>query len=281
MDAHIDWLSFTLDRKESIVSVAQLDHEAKELLRRLSNEHRSYIYDGQGFDRCGGRAPYSLSLARADGGVRVFGGGPQTGVLYELSGRACEGLRTGDAARSFLAPIVDRITRLDYAVDIRTETRPAVFANARSHQGFRSLSFIQSATGETVYVGSPKSDRFCRVYRYNPPHPRSALLRVEFVFRRQLAKDAARALLSAPNDETFVAQLGNTYGWTHPIWKPGEQTNERLKASIITRADEDTVSWLYKQVAPAMRRLIDQEALDLTAFLEFVLTGKKSDDADV
>lgn len=250
----------------------QLDQEARELLRRTSNEHKAYIYDGQGFDRCGGRAPYSFALARADGGVRIFGGGPQTGVLYELSGRACEGLRSAAAAASFLAPIVDRITRMDYAIDIRADTRPSVFANARSHGGFRSISFIQSSTGETVYIGSPKSDRFCRVYRYNPPHPRSALIRIEFVFRRRLAKDAARALLVASSEPFFVAQLGNTYGFTHPIWSPGERTDERVKASILTRADEDTVSWLYKQVAPAVRRLLAQEALDLADWLEYIMS---------
>jgi len=272
VDGHIDWLSFTLDRKEPIVSVMGLDQEARELLRRTSNEHKTYIYDGQGFDRCGGRAPYSFALARADGGVRLFGGGPQTGVLYELSGRACEGIRSGAAAASFITPIVDRITRMDYAVDVRCETRPSVFANARTHQGFRSISFIQSSTGETVYVGSPKSDRFCRVYRYNPPHPRNALIRIEFVFRRKLAKDAARALLNAPNEPHFVAQLGNTYGWSHPIWQPGEKTDERVKASILTRADEDTVAWLYKQVAPAVRRLLSQDALDLAHWLEYIMS---------
>jgi len=277
VDGHIDWLSFTLDRKEPVVSVMQLDHEARELLRRVSDEHKAYIYNGQGFERCGGRAPYSFALARADGGVRVFGGGAQTGVLYELSGRACEGLRTADAASRFLAPIVERITRMDYAVDIRCNSRPSVFANARAHGGFRSISFIQSATGETVYVGSPKSDRFCRVYRYNSPHPRSALLRVEFVFRRRLAKDAARALLNAPNEPFFVAQLGNTYGWNHPEWKPGEKTDERVKAAILTRADEDTIAWLYKQVAPAIRRLLAQDAIDLADFLEHVYSAGKND----
>lgn len=276
MDSHIDWISFTLDRKEPISNSYGLDNEARELLRRISNEHKSYIYDGQGFEPCGGRPPYRYALGRADAGVRVFGGGPQTGVLYELSGRACEGIRGFDAASGFLSPIVERLTRLDIACDLRTDTRPNKFANARSHKGFRSISFIQSDSGETVYVGSPKSDRFCRVYRYNPPHPRSALLRVEFVFRRGLARDAARSLLSAASFAQFVAILGNTYGWSHAEWQPHYQTDERLKVAVVTRGNEDTVRWLYTQVVPAIRRLMAEGALDLTDFLETVYRPQES-----
>lgn len=276
MDKHIDWVSFTLDRKENISSVAELDYEAKELLRRVSYEHKSYIYNGQGFDRCTGRAPYTFALARDDQGVRVFGGGPQTGVLYELAGRACEGLRDHQSAVAFLSPILERITRLDYAIDVRTITRPALFSNARNHKGFRSLSYIQSDTGETAYVGSPKSDRFCRVYRYNPPHPRSDLLRIEFVFRRGLARDAAKSLCLAQSAESFTAALGNTYGWNHQDWQPGLTTDERLRVPVVTRGNEDTVAWLYKQVAPAMKRLIQEEAFDLSAFLEFVFGNEEN-----
>lgn len=272
MDKHIDWLSFTLDRKESIVSIAGLDQEARELLRRISNEHKSYIFDGSCFDRCAGRAPYTFAMGRNDNGVRIYGGGPQTGVLYELSGRACEGLRSHSAACAFVSPIIERVTRIDYAVDVRCATRPTVFCNARSHKGFRSLSYIQSDTGETVYVGSPKSDRFCRVYRYNPPHPRAELLRIEFVFRRGLAKAAAQSLFDAQSDEVFAATLGNTYGWIHPVWKPAVQTDERLRAPIVTRHSDETVTWLYKQCAPALARKLKEEALNLPDFLEYVLS---------
>lgn len=254
------------------MSIAQLDYEAKELLRRVSNDHKTYIYNGSGFDRCGGRAPYSFSLARDDHGVRVFGGGPQTGVLYEVAGRACEGLRTHASACKFLSPIVERITRLDYAVDVQCDTRPAHFSDKRSHKGFRSISYIQSDTGETVYVGSPKSDRFCRVYRYNKPHPRHNLLRVEFVFRRGLARNAAQSLCRAQSAQDFTSMLGNTYGWTHPVWRPGVVTDERLRVPIVTRHSDDTVAWLYKQCAPALAKKLKEEAIDLPAFLEYVLS---------
>lgn len=254
------------------MSVSQMVDEAKELLRRVSSEHKAYIFDGSSFDNCGGRAPYRFAVARDDQGVRLFGGGSQTGILYELAGRACEGLRTHAAAKQFLSPILERITRLDYACDVRCDTRPSVFSNARSHKGFRSVSYIQSDTGETSYIGSPKSDRFCRVYRYNPPHPRHHLLRIEFVFRRGLARDAAKSLCLAEGDATFAAALGNTYGWTHPVWQPGAATDERLKVPVTQRTSDGTVAWLYKQCAPALAQKIKEDAINLPDFLEFVLS---------
>jgi len=166
---------------------------------------------------------------------------------------------------------------MDYAVDVRSDVRPAVFANDRKHQNFRAISYIKSDTGETVYIGSPKSDRFARVYRYDKPHPRAELLRIEYVFRRDLAKASAHAFLTAASEQTFIAQLGNTWGFNHPVWEPGAVTDERLRAPIVSREEQDTVRWLYVQVAPALRRLIDHHAINVNDWWEYVLRG--DDDA--
>lgn len=270
MDAHIDWLSFSLPTNRKISSVNELYHVAKAELRRISHAHETYLFDGTSFDRCSGRAPFTDSMARLDHGLRIYGGGPLQIVSYELSGRACEGIRGYTASSEFLAPIVGCISRLDCAVDIRTDTSPSAFSNKRGHKGFRNISYISSDTGTTVYIGSPKSDRFCRCYRYNKPHPRHELLRVEFVFRGGLAKAAGKALLEAGGWDVFTSQLGNTWGFIHPIWKPRFQTDERLKSPKLARGDEKTEVWLYKQVAPAIQRLLKETEFDLSAWLEYV-----------
>lgn len=272
VDTNIDWLSFTRVAPRKIEQAAELYHIARRELRSISNEHEAYIFDGTGFDRCASRPPFSYALERLDHGVRIYGGGPLDLISYEISGRACEGIRGYANASEFLAPIVGNLTRLDCASDIAAATRPSEFSNQRSHKGFRNISFISSDTGETVYVGSPKSDRFCRCYRYNPPHPRSGLLRVEFVFRKGLAKSAGEALINAGSWEVFTSQLGNTWGFTHPVWQPGNQTDERLKSPKLARGDEKTEVWLYKQVAPAIQRLLKETEFDLTAWLEFVFS---------
>lgn len=267
MQGHIDWLSFTRPSEAVCDDHANLYYIARDMLKGISNEHETYLFNGTGFDVGVGRPPYRYALERDDRSVRLFGGGHLANILCECTGRACEGLRGYQSSASFIAPIVDNLTRLDFAVDIRTEIRPSAFANERDVKSFRSVSYISSGTGETVYIGSPKSDRFARVYRYNKPHPRSADLRVEFVFRRGLAKAAGRALLDAGNFEKFSASLGRTWGWTHEIWHTPYKDAEKLKTPMMTRADADTIAWLYKSVRPAIRRVLASGALDLDDFL--------------
>lgn len=274
MDTHIDWLSFT--RKELLAprTAMELYLTAKQKLKELGDDAEILFFDGQGFEPTGGRAPYRVAIAREDHGSRIHGSSHTDTILYELSGRGCEPLRDSKRAASVLGSIHESITRLDVAADIITFTSPSDFANSRSHDRFRSISFIRSATGETVYVGSAKSDRFCRIYRYNDPHPRAHLLRVEFVFRRGLARDAALQLSQTEDWSEYLGKLGNTYGFNHESWQPGSRTDERLIAPIIERKDADTVHWLYAQVVPAVRRLMQSGALDVTDWLEYIYSDR-------
>lgn len=270
MDAHIDWLSWTLPVTAEPVDIHDLKTEARIQLKGISNGHYDYCFDGQAFDQAPGRAPYRYSLQRGDGGFRVFGVSHTHTVLYELSGRGCEGLVTREDQQTFAHILMERFTRIDYAVDIRCETDPMEFCDNSEPGHFRSRSDIRSDTGTTCYVGSPKSGRFARIYRYNPPHPRADLLRCEFVFRGKLARAFARDLCSTLDQQELVARLGNTYGFLHPVWQPGVETDEKVLAPHSSKKEQDTVRWLYKQVVPAMRRMLKSGALNMTDFLEVV-----------
>jgi len=267
---HVDWLSFTLKEYQEPRTAMQLYKFADIQLRKVGEHVREVIFNKQGFDPCGGRAPYRVAIARNDAGARIYGSSHTETILFEISGRGCEALRSSENARIFLGSILDGITRLDVAIDIPSSVRPNQFCNSREHEKFRSISFIRSSTGETVYVGSPKSDRFCRVYRYNPPHPRAHLLRVEFVFRRKLARAAAESYCKTENEQDFIGSLGNTYGFNHEIWQPRTVTDERLRVPVQERKDSDTVAWLYRSVAPALRRLMDTGTFDIVEFLDYV-----------
>lgn len=251
-------------------NVQELYHITRRALRGLSDEHESWIFNGQGYDRASRIGTFDLCLSRDDSGVRLAGRGPSKRILVEASGRACDAIREPELSRTIVSSLLESITRMDYAVDIRTGTVPSEFVNARGHKAFRTLSYIQSDTGTTAYVGSPKSDRFARVYRYNPPHPRSELLRVEFVFRRGMARAAATQYCQQNSNRNFLSRLGNTWGWKHRDWQPDEQSNEKLEVPSVDRKTEDTIAWLYKQVAPAMRRVLQSGGFDMADFLERV-----------
>lgn len=270
MDTHVDWLSFTLPTSAEPDMAADLYLIAKHLLTQVSEAHRDYIFNGIMFEPSVGRAPFRYCLEREDYGVRIYAGGHVEYVLVEITGRACEGLREFESFAGFVMPIAENLTRLDIAVDVRCDVRPTEFTNKRDGKAFRSVSYIKSDDGETVYIGSSKSDRFCRVYRYNQPHPRADTLRVEYVFRRGLASSTARFIVGSKGWGAFAAAAGNTYGWKHPVYRPGEASTEKLTAQIVTKAADKTTFWLYRQVAPALARMVQKEGFDLTSWLEEV-----------
>ena len=270
MDGHVDWLTWTMRPKMPVQSVTEVYDRARTQLKGLSHEHEKIFFDGQGFDRSPRISNFDLCLAREDRAATIGGCGPQGHMLFQLSGRGCDALRNVALSRRFVREVALLLSRFDYAVDIRTKTTPRAFVNVRWHKNFRTLSYIRSDSGETAYVGSTKSDRFVRVYRYREPHPRADLLRIEFVFRRAHARAAAELYCEQENDAKFLAKLGNTYGWKHPDWTPGIQTDERISAPTVDRHTEDTIAWLYKQVAPAMRRVMASGGFDMTDFLSTV-----------
>ena len=270
MQAKIDWVSFSLPLETDILSPDDLFQVADFKLQALGSGWYEQAKRRGICEHVNGRAPYRFALASADGGLRIFGGGPTETILYEFSGRGCDGMDDYAATSRLLSRVAERITRLDYAVDVRTGALPSDVSNACDTGHFRSISQIKSDTGETVYLGSPKSDRFSRIYRYNPPHPRHELIRLEFVFRRALAKSASQHYVNAGSWASFTALCGNTWGITHPIWQPEVETDERLTTESRSKASDKTVHWLYKQVAPALRRLIREDAISIADFLEHV-----------
>jgi len=270
VDGHVDWLTWTMKPNVAVESIRETYDRARQVLRSVSHEHESFAFDGQGFDRAARRHNFDLCLQRSDNGFFIGGRGPEGYMLFDATGRACDAIREPGQSHRIVSEISECLTRFDYAVDISCATSPSEFVNSRSHKAMRTIAFTRSDTGETAYVGSRKSDRFVRVYRYNPPHPRHHLLRVEYVFRRGMARAAAKEYCQQEGDEVFLSKLGNTYGWSHPVYQPGVTSDERVAAPSVDRHTEDTIAWLYKQVAPAMARVMKSGGFDMADFLDRV-----------
>lgn len=271
----VDWWSFTLPNHLEPITANDLIKIARIKLDERYKKLGEAVMGNQTFDRVPGRAPFRLCVANGDRTVRIFGGG-RAGetILYELSGRGCDRLGSIDNARTYIGGFVERTSRLDIACDMDSPTRPITFTDKRNPTHFKSKSVIESKSGETVYIGSPKSHRYCRVYRYNHPHPRHKLLRAEFVFRKRLARAAARDFVETKETDRYVAELGNTFGFAHPDWQPKSTTMSKLSVPHVSRKDEDTIAWVYASVVPALKRLVKDGAIDMAEFLsaEFGIT---------
>lgn len=201
-----------------------------------------------------GRRPFTRSFHSALGGFTAFYSPTLPYSLIEFTGEGCRQLRRSEQLSNIIRDFRDNITRIDIATDIETNTRPTDFALMRDSKRFKSFGVEKSESGETYYVGSKTSDRFARVYRYEPPHPRAHLLRVEVVLRDDNAKMIAREL-GRSSLSSIVSSLGNTFGWSHPVWN--EKRNDApMRAAPRDVGQGKTERWLFTSVIPAIERLL-------------------------
>jgi len=203
------------------------------------------------------RAPYTDAWTIPNGFITLFASPNLTHCCVEISGQGCEALISKGLLHKVLELCADRVTRIDVASDIATQARPTEFVAKVNHERMRTSGHVVSDTGETFYVGSKSSDRYARVYRYNEPHPRAHLLRIEHVFRREYAKVVAKEITES-GIERVSYSAGQAFGWAHQSWQP--QADEGVELSIIKAEPTmgGTVFWLIKSVAPAFKRLVEK-----------------------
>ena len=174
-------------------------------------------------------------------------------TLIQISGKGMELFRNDNRDLELLSDWKDRVTRIDIATDIITDLEAEDFAKCRGTSRLKDGGHHPSDTGITWYIGSRSSDRFARVYRYNPPLPRSDRVRIEFQLNDDQAKHAAPGILSkglvAYRDELFRVAAFN-----HPLL---EYNPNGIKAPSAPRLSSKggTALWLYQAVLPALRRL--------------------------
>jgi len=206
------------------------------------------------------RAPYTDAWKIDEEGITLFASPTLTHCCVEVSGMGCERLIERGILDVVLARCSERITRIDIASDIETDVMPLEFVGQVNKKRMRASGYQKSESGETCYVGSQKSERYARVYRYNKPHPRAHLLRVECVFRKDYAKAVARACLVF--DYAAIASAsGEAFGWAHPVWEVVQNTVVDISLPSVGRNEQNTVYWLVHSVAPAFKKLCESGAI--------------------
>ena len=193
-------------------------------------------------------------------------------VLVEHTGAGCDLLEENGVLLETLKRVRGRITRLDLALDIHTDVTPSDFVAKRGVSKTTARGTQVSKSGATEYIGSRKSDRTCKVYRYFGKHPRSHLLRIEYTYRKEQANIAAAAVMQLGLDET-MKRAGTQYAWEHPCYDLTSSKN--IPAWRPERRSGKTVSWVYSQCIPAMQRLINEGVLTLDEILDEIKDGLK------
>jgi len=258
MRSHIDWLTFTLTPRwmEQTADDHYSAQLANALFYDLGADVAGGVFAGEWEKLEHGRAPYKDAWTIAASGITIFATEGLHHFCVEISGAGCERLLEIQAMRGLLEKVRERVTRIDIACDIETATRPPDFVAVVNKKRMRSSGYQKSAQGETCYVGSKTSDRYARVYRYEEPHPRAALLRVEHVFRREQAKTIAAGICEHGVDECARA-AGEVFGWAHQNWQPDLRGDFVAPSVSAERKGGGSVFWMVNQVAPAFKRLVE------------------------
>jgi len=266
----IDWLGFTLPIASDATSIGEGAQIAYSYISTLDPELAKFIMDGQQFDPCQTRAPYRYGFAREDHGVFVYCGSNTGTLLVELTGRVMSTVRDFETVQRMIGAVRLRVTRIDVSIDMLTDARPFDFAQRRTGKRSTGRGHLVSSSGETFYIGSMSSDRYCRCYRYEPPHPRSHLLRAEVVHRRRMAKGLAEAFTTATGWGSLEAYVGEIYQFQHPAWRIGMDDGLTVSTVRPEVGNGQRVAWLYKQVAPAIKKAVEEGTLDWDEFVGFI-----------
>jgi hypothetical protein len=282
----VDWLSFTVpgDATIPIMTMGQEIAHALSIVREHPglwvfqpitdwlNKPQDAPQDPlEGLQLAKARFPYKNSLKTPDGGLRLFFDRMHDHVLVEVSGQGCERLRTYHSLSDCLVAGVENLTRIDLAVDVKTDMSPLEAFDCLPDNRWRSNGHQQSDTGTTVYIGSQRSDRFARVYRYNPPHPRSNFLRFEMVFRRKQAINVGHETLRQGVEKT-CRSAGAVFDFQHcPVFPQGDAAPLSAWRAERTRAKSER--WFYAQVVPAVRRMLDDGTLTKFEVAAAILGG--------
>jgi len=264
----IDWLSFTLPIGEGEpIAPRRMVENIATTVYDFSPVVFAGIFGDHKYEQRKGRAPYSIGYGRSDAGCYIFCHPVLPHFLIELTGQGCSALSNDCDPLEFLRAVAPRLTRIDIASDMLCNTNPLEFAALRNDGRFKSHSEFVSESGTTAYVGSRTSNRYARVYRYNPPHERAHLLRAEHVLKAEDAKATAHQILSAGLPAVTVA-LGEAFGWTHADWTPKDVQAAELKAWRPERHAGKTLFWLNCAVAPALVRLARETGFDVQEWLK-------------
>jgi len=264
--AHIDWISIVGRRRvdEKDWSTTDAYVTASDWLYDLCPIFREAVGSPVHWQVVKPRAPYSYAR-RSDDCTRTLYVHPlSTHFTFEMSGAYCHKIPA--LMPTLLHDFAGYFSRIDLAVDMETTVTPVEFDAAVDAPRIETRSVMQSSTGQTVYIGSRTSERFARVYRYFPPHPRAGLLRAEFQLKGGYANALAEKVSEGVTLESLASGLGKHFGFTHACWST-RHVPQALHVQSHAQSGA-TIQWLTSTVAPLLRRMNREGKLDVEMWFE-------------
>lgn len=250
---HLDWLSITVNSLHEVETIVP---------------SADWHYVGKG--RHGYRAAYEDRLS----GARVETDSTASGMdtHLTLSGLALHAVRTtfnqgDDGLVNACRAVNGRTSRIDMAINAH-EGRLTVLDFRRAIKSGEAKSTMRRTyyvegmsdgqTGDTLYLGSPKSDRQFRVYNKGAEQgivDGSSWLRLELVLRDLRAQAALAAAQDNGTADTISAHMASCLVWTNREYAECLGNSSHTVAPIARR-ETNTERWLRDQCAHALAKVV-------------------------
>lgn len=300
LSAIFDWLEFTINSSDPDTTILQV-------LRMVPSEF---------IDLPKGR--YGYKKQKISGHVAVlYDGSDDMGVHIVISGQGC---REIEAVYNLLnifdqvALAEGKFTRVDVAVDDKTgKLVPFDKIKAGIQKGYvrsrwrASTEFIKrnlqdgQVIGNTINVGSKKSQMFLRIYDkameqqgkgIHPDPSGQSWIRMELQIRDDRAEKLQNIILFDNDIGKIFSEILNNY---LTFLKPSDRDKNKSRWEVagwwqkiivetgklkLTREPEDKTiadvrNWIDKQIAPSLAALILAESGELDDLMEIIINGKK------
>ena len=274
----MDWAAFTIPIMKTAEqpSPGAMRVRVGYAVEALADIIPAIVIHSESLIECTPQRPYRYAWQCPTMGYRVNADWMREEMLIVFNGSACEQLRKLDASaiNQVLLAVEHSGTRLDLATDIETQVDIQEVSNFKWSERITSTSIIKSGAGDTLYVGSRKSEAFARVYRYHEPHPRARLLRVEHELKKARAR-AVASVAAVHGIEVAQRSVAERFGYKHPtLMEAFSGRTVFIKTEEHKRTMAKTEIWLMTQCAPAFARLVKEGVIeDPKAWVERYMLG--------
>lgn len=211
--------------------------------------------------------------ARTGATCQSFGATDAMGNHYCFGGQALSETQRiyGCGFRELAARVLrsnGNVSRVDLAIDCREgKLTPTDYYNAIKQGQIRakgrSFRFIegksQGRQGQTLYIGSPQSDKMLRIYDKAAEQrtvDSKAWLRLEMQCRRLVARAAFGSCVQNGIDETIRGHIKEAVNWNNAEFAEAID-GDVVEPEQLGRKITNRQNWLMGQVASALAKEID------------------------
>lgn len=256
LDSAVDWITVTAPRGQAADNMIALGDDC--LHQSIAEGNRLLLFKSMGYH---GRKAGGVSVGRRyDGGIVTLTSGAASLNCNTFIGGEYHVTRLD--VQITCADESQNASRGEIAYHLMQDRRKA--AGRPVHASLR----LNSSGGQTLYLGSPKSDRLGRLYDKGVESKvaeAGACWRYEVQLRRRPAEVTARAIHQSEARHDCIAAIVTDYFSHRGVVIPDAQTSPALSSlqhesyylSKRETDDDRSLRWLGTYVASTVKRLVE------------------------